>query len=88
MRTESGERMMMVYFPNPVTKRGQACDLCDSYLSVFTDPERLERPLFQLPNPLLQELPLWFLLGQRQSFLIRGPSLGCPAEPAVHICTG
>src|SRR5438128_1777876 len=24
--------------------------------------------LFQLPNPLLQELPLWFLLGQRQSF--------------------
>jgi hypothetical protein len=21
--------------------------------------------LFQLPNPLLQELPLWFLLGQR-----------------------
>src|SRR2546427_9454840 len=31
--------------------------------------------LFQLPNPLLQELPLWFLLGQRQSFLIRGPSL-------------
>ena len=44
--------------------------------------------LFQLPNPLLQELPLWFLLGQRQSFLIRGPSLSCPAEPAVHICTG
>src|SRR2546425_510750 len=44
--------------------------------------------LFQLPNPLLQELPLWFLLGQRQSFLIRGPSLGCPAEPAVHICAG
>src|SRR6266852_8088972 len=28
--------------------------------------------LFQLPNPLLQELPLWFLLGQRQRFLIRG----------------
>jgi hypothetical protein len=44
--------------------------------------------LFQLPNPLLQELPLWFLLGQRQSFLIRGPSLGGPAQPAVHICTG
>ncbi len=44
--------------------------------------------LFQLPNPLLQELPLWFLLGQRQSFLIRGPSLSCPAEPAVHICAG
>src|SRR5882762_9516228 len=44
--------------------------------------------LFQLPNPPLQELPLWFLLGQRQSFLIRGPSLSCPAEPAVHICTG
>jgi hypothetical protein len=36
----------------------------------------------------LQELPLWFLLGQRQSFLIRGPSLSCPAQPAVHICTG
>src|SRR3984893_6987730 len=41
--------------------------------------------LLPLPNPLLQELPLWFLLGQRQSFLIRGPSLSCPAEPAVHI---
>src|SRR6266481_5483233 len=44
--------------------------------------------LFQLPNPLLQELPLWFLLGQRQSFLIRGPSLSGPAEPAVHIRAG
>src|SRR6267142_5678127 len=44
--------------------------------------------LFQLPNPLLEELPLWFLLGQRQSFLIRGPSLSCPAEPAVHIRAG
>ena len=46
------------------------------------------RFLFQLPNPLLQELPLWFLLGQRQSFLIRGPSLSGPAEPAVHIRAG
>jgi hypothetical protein len=44
--------------------------------------------LFQLPNPLLQELPLRFLLGQGHSFLIRRPSLSCPAEPAVHICTG
>jgi hypothetical protein len=44
--------------------------------------------LFQLPNPLLQELPLWFLSGQRQSFLIRGPSLRCPSEPAAHICAG
>src|SRR5258706_9085239 len=44
--------------------------------------------LFQLPNPLLQELPLWFLLGQRQSSLISRPSLGCPAEPAVHIRAG
>ncbi len=44
--------------------------------------------LFQLPNPLLQELPLRFLLGQRQSFLISGPSLGCPAEPAAHIRAG
>jgi hypothetical protein len=44
--------------------------------------------LFQLPNPLLQELALWFLLGQRQSFLISGPGLRCPAKPAVHICTG
>jgi hypothetical protein len=43
--------------------------------------------LFQLPNPLLQELPLRFLLGQRQSFLIRGPSLSGPAEPAANICT-
>jgi len=44
--------------------------------------------LFQLPNPRLQELPLGFLLGQRQSFLIRGTSLSGPAEPAVHICAG
>src|SRR5205809_7071911 len=44
--------------------------------------------LFQLPNPLLQEVPLRFLLGQRQRSLIRGPSLSRPAEPAVHICTG
>ena len=43
--------------------------------------------LFQLPNPLLQELPLWFLLGQGQSFLIRGPGLRRPAEPAAHIRT-
>jgi len=43
---------------------------------------------FQLPNPLLEELPLWFLLGQRQSFLIGGPGLSRPAEPAVHIRTG
>src|ERR1700733_1720605 len=53
-------------------------------------PHRLLKSLFlfQMPNPLLQELPLWFLLGQRQSSLIRGPSLSCPAEPAVHIRTG
>ena len=44
--------------------------------------------LFQLPNPRLQELPLWFLLGQGQRLLIRRPSLRCPAEPAVHICAG
>src|SRR5260370_47898 len=44
--------------------------------------------LFQLPNPFLQELPLRFLLGQRQSFLIRSPSLSGPAQPAVQIGTG
>jgi catechol 2,3-dioxygenase-like lactoylglutathione lyase family enzyme len=44
--------------------------------------------LFQIPNPLLQELPLWFLLGQRQSHLVRRPSLSCPAEPAMHWTTG
>jgi hypothetical protein len=33
-------------------------------------------------------LPLRFLLGQRQSFLIRGPGLGGPAKPAVHIRAG
>ena len=49
---------------------------------------QLSQFLFQLPNPLLQELPLRFLLGQRQSFLIRGPGLSCPAKPAVHIGTG
>jgi hypothetical protein len=44
--------------------------------------------LFHLADPLLKELPLWFLLRQGQSFLISGPSLSCFAEPAVHICTG
>src|SRR5438034_1639609 len=53
-----------------------------------TENRQLSQFLFQLPNPLLQKLPLRFLLSQRQSFLIRGPSLSCPAEPAVHICTG
>ena len=48
----------------------------------------LARFLFQLPNPLLQELPFWFLLGQRQGTLISGPSLSCPTEPAVHIRAG
>jgi hypothetical protein len=51
-------------------------------------PASDESSLFQLANPLLQELPLGFLLGQRQSFLIRRPSLSGPAEPAAHICTG
>src|SRR5262249_60717093 len=41
--------------------------------------------LFQLPNPLLQELPLWFLLGQRQRLLIRRPSLSGPAEKALAL---
>jgi hypothetical protein len=54
----------------------------------FPENRQLLHFLFQLPNPLLQELPLWFLLGQRQSLLIRRPSLSGPAEPAVHICTG
>src|SRR5580704_9451194 len=36
-----------------------------------TENRQLSQFLFQLPNPLLQELPLWFLLGQGQSFLIR-----------------
>jgi hypothetical protein len=44
--------------------------------------------LFQLPNPLLQKLTLGFLLGQRQSFFIRGPGLSHPTEPAAHLCTG
>jgi len=47
-------------------------------------PDFLLQPLDSLP----QELPLWFLLGQRQSFLIRGPSLSGPAEPAAHIGAG
>src|SRR5580704_12493701 len=53
-----------------------------------TENRQLAQFLFQLSNPLLQELPLWFLLGQPQSSLIRGPSLGGPAEPAVHIRAG
>src|SRR5664279_4533746 len=53
-----------------------------------TENRQLSQFLFQLPNPLFQELPLWFLLGQRQSFLIRGPGLSGPAQPAVHIRAG
>src|SRR5262249_12899478 len=44
--------------------------------------------LFQLPNPLLQELPLRLLLGQRQRFLIGSPSFSRPSQPAAHIGTG
>jgi len=44
--------------------------------------------LIQLPNPLLQELPLRLLLGQGQSFLITRPGLSGPARPAIHICAG
>ena len=47
---------------------------------VFASDAPQEIFLSQLPNPLLQELPLWFLLGQRQSFLIRGASLSCPVR--------
>src|ERR1700688_190192 len=54
----------------------------------FPENRHLLYFLFQLPNPFLQELPLWFLLGQRQRLLIRRLSLSCPAEPAVHICAG
>ena len=53
-----------------------------------TENRQVSQILFQLPDPLLQELPLRFLLGQRQSFLISRPSLSSPAEPAAHICTG
>jgi hypothetical protein len=49
---------------------------------------RGELPLLQFLEAPREELPLWFLLGQRQRFLIRRPSLGCPAEPAVHIGAG
>src|SRR5579862_3092739 len=44
--------------------------------------------LFQLPDPFLQELPLRFLLGQRQRLLITSPSLSGPAEPAAQLCAG
>jgi hypothetical protein len=50
--------------------------------------DKSPRFLFQLADPLLQELALGFLLGQRQSFLISGAGLSRPAEPAVHICLG
>jgi putative transposase len=62
--------------------------LCYQIVVRTTENRRLSIFLFQLPNPLLQELPLWFLLGQRQRLFIRSTSLSCPAEPAVHICTG
>src|SRR5437868_4346076 len=76
-------------------RRLVSCSLRNRSASFFcpivvgeTENRQLFEFLFQLPNPLLQELPLWFLLGQRQSFLIGRPSLGCPAEPAVHIRAG
>ena len=53
-----------------------------------TENRQLSQFLFQLPNPLLQELPLRFLLGQRQRLFVRSAGLGGPAEPAVHICAG
>src|SRR5581483_1078197 len=45
------------------------------------------RFLLQFLNPPLEELPLRFLLGQRQRFLIRSPSFSRPVQPAVHIGT-
>jgi len=54
---------------------------------VLVMPARSKARATRLPNPLLQELPLRFLLGQRQRLLIRGTSLSGPAEPAVHIWT-
>src|SRR5579872_5362778 len=44
--------------------------------------------LLQFLKPPREELPLWFLLRQRQCLLIRRPSLRRPAQPAVHIRTG
>ena len=42
----------------------------------------LDEFCFDSSNPPLQELPPRFLLGQRQRFLIRRPSLSCP--PSLH----
>jgi hypothetical protein len=56
-------------------------------------PHRLQTSLFlfQLANPLLQELPPWSLLGQRQSSLVRGARLSCPGFliflPKARSCT-
>jgi toxin ParE1/3/4 len=50
--------------------------------------ETFDAFLFQLTNPLSQELPLWFLLGQRQRLLVRRTRLSRPAQPAAHICAG
>src|SRR5215510_759440 len=57
-------------FPVTPQGRGSSFRLSDSR---WGDRNRqlLQFFLLQLPNPLLQELPLWFLLGQGQSFLIR-----------------
>src|SRR5207249_11528788 len=68
--------------------RNRSSSFCCPIVVGETENRQLSQFLFQLPNPLLQKLPLRFLLSQRQSFLIRGPSLSFPAEPAVHICTG
>src|SRR5260370_14402640 len=72
----------------PVSLRSRSSSFSCPIVVEETENRQLFQFLFQLPNPLLQELPLWFLLGQRQSFLIRSPGLNGPAEPAVHIRTG
>src|SRR4029077_18737661 len=75
--------------PISIRRQIQERSVCARFLvSPVSEHQQLLYFLFQLPKQLSQKLLLWFLLGQGQRLLKRGPSLGGPAEPAVHICTG
>jgi hypothetical protein len=53
-----------------------------------TRPLFSDRATYQFLEPPRQKTALWFLLRQGERLFIRSASLSCPAEPAVHICTG
>ena len=66
--------------PTSTGKNAQECgDRRMNCTPLFPKAAPPDISLFQLPNPLLQELPLGLLLGQRQRLLIRRPGLSGPA---------